>query len=148
MPTRALDTDLTAALRARGMRVTQQRLVIHRTVRELDGHVSAEDVLRAVGERLPGVSLPTVYSALELLEQLGAVRHVGHVAGRALFDARLDEHHHAVCSACGRVEDVDAPIDAAPAIAAARRQGFARARAGLVLTGVCDRCSDGAPPYT
>ena len=139
MPT-ASDIQLTAALRARGQRVTPQRLVIHRTLRELNHHVSAEEVLAEVEQRLPNVSLPTVYSTLELLEELGLVRRVGSVAGRILFDSRLDEHAHVVCARCGRVEDIDAPFDAEPALAAARRAGFADGEAGLLVTGVCSRC--------
>jgi Fe2+ or Zn2+ uptake regulation protein len=149
MPTAAPHPDLAAALRARGLRVTRQRIEIERTVRELGGHVSAEDVLNGVGERLRGVSLPTVYSTLELLEELGSVRCVGHVAGRVLFDSRVDEHHHVVCSRCGRVEDIEAPFDTAPALAAAREAGFAGTQAGLTVTGICAPCRrDGGPPYT
>jgi Fe2+ or Zn2+ uptake regulation protein len=148
MPTAAPHPDLASALRARGMRVTRQRLEIDRTVRELGGHVSAEDVLTGVGARLRGVSLPTVYSTLELLEELGAVRRVGHVAGRVLFDSRVDEHHHVVCSRCGRVEDIDASFDADAALTAARRAGFADAHAGLTVTGICASCRASAGPYT
>ena len=134
------DTALVEALRARGQRVTSQRLVIHRLLRERAGHVSADDVLAAVADRLPNVSLPTVYATLELLEELGLVRRVGFVGGRVLYDSRLDEHHHAACSVCGRVEDVDAPVDVAPAVEAAGRAGFAELRAGLVVSGVCRDC--------
>jgi Fe2+ or Zn2+ uptake regulation protein len=132
--------ELSEALRARGQRVTPQRLAIHRTVREMNRHVSAEELLDAVEETVPGVSLPTVYSTLELLEELGLVRRVGSVGGRVLFDSRLDDHHHVVCSRCGRVEDLDASVDAGPAIAAARRAGYEGASAGLLVTGVCSRC--------
>src|SRR3954454_18324947 len=102
------DTSLIDALRARGQRVTPQRLVIHRILREQNRHVSVEEVQSLVSDRLPNVSLPTVYSTLELLEELGLVRRVGEIGGRVLFDSRLDDHHHAVCSNCGRTEDIDA----------------------------------------
>src|SRR3954469_1899142 len=141
MTFRTDDKALTEALRARGQRVTPQRLVIHRTLRARDQHVSAEQVLEAVEETLPNVSLPTVYSTLELLEELGMVRRVGSVGGRVLYDSRLDEHHHAVCSKCGRIEDIDAPLDRAAAVAAAARAGIAHARPGLVVTGVCRDCA-------
>jgi Fe2+ or Zn2+ uptake regulation protein len=134
------DSELAGALRARGQRVTPQRLVIHRMLREQNRHMSADQVLGAVEERLPNVSLPTVYSTLELLEELGLVRRVGEIGGRVLFDSRLDEHHHAVCSRCGRIEDLDAPVNAEPALAAAEHAGFADARAGLIVTGLCGRC--------
>src|SRR3979409_1906783 len=103
---------LTKVLHERGQRVTPQRLVIHRTLQDLNRHVSAEEVLDAVAERLPHVSLPTVYSTLELLGQLGLVRRVGPAGGRMMFDPRLDEHQHVVCSRCGRIEDLDAAVDA------------------------------------
>jgi Fur family transcriptional regulator, stress-responsive regulator len=138
--TRATDTPLTEALRARGQRVTPQRLVIHRILREQNRHVSVEEVQSLVSDRLPNVSLPTVYATLELLEELGLVRRVGEIGGRVLFDSRLDDHHHAVCERCGRIEDIDAPLDAGPALEAAGRAGFEGARAGLLVTGLCARC--------
>lgn len=144
---RATETDpdrqLTEVLHARGQRVTPQRLVINRTLQELGRHVSAEEVLDAVGKKLPNVSLPTVYSTLELLGQLGVVRRVGPAGGRVLFDPRMEEHQHAVCSVCGRVEDLDASLDATPALAAARHAGWSDTSAGLIVTGVCDRCAAG-----
>lgn len=134
------DRQLKNALHERGQRVTPQRLAIHRTIRQLDRHVSAEELLGAVEENVPGVSLPTVYSTLELLEELALIRRVGSFNGRALFDPRLDPHHHAVCSRCGRVDDIEAPVDPAPALAEARRAGYADASAGLIVTGVCAAC--------
>ena len=65
-----------AALRNAVYRVTPQRHAIQRTLVELGRHVSAEQLLHAVGERLPNVSLPTVYSALEALGEAGLVRRV------------------------------------------------------------------------
>ena len=135
------DSQLIQALHSRGQRVTPQRLVINRTVQEMGRHVSAEEILGEVEKRLPNVSLPTVYSTLELLGELGVVRRVGPAAGRMLFDPRIEEHEHVVCSVCGRVEDVDAPVDATPALDAARAAGWSDTAAGVLLTGVCDRCA-------
>src|SRR5919202_3918735 len=135
------DDTLAQTLRARGQRVTPQRLVINRLRRERNRHVSADELLEAVDERLPNVSLPTVYSTLELFEELRLVRRVGYVGGRVLWDSRLDEHHHAACARCGRVEDIHAPVDAGAALAAARAAGFSDARAGLVVTGLCRDCA-------
>ena len=81
--------DLPTALRERGMRVTPQRVVLHRALRELDRHVTADELLDSVADRLPNVSLPTIYATLELLEELGMVRRVQR-AGTTLFDPRVD----------------------------------------------------------
>src|SRR3954447_4933768 len=100
------DTQLQDELRSRGMRVTPQRVLIHRALRELDRHVSADEVLVAVSERLPDASLPTVYATLELVAELGVVRRVAARTGPALYDPRVNPHQHGVCGSCGRVEDL------------------------------------------
>jgi Fe2+ or Zn2+ uptake regulation protein len=136
-----IDDELAGALRARGRRVTPQRLVIHRALRELDRHVTADEVFALASERLPNVSLPTVYATLELFEVLGIVHRVTVGRGAVLYDPRGDEHHHLVCRRCGAVRDVDAAIDMTGLRRAARRHGFVPDRAELVLSGLCASCA-------
>jgi Fur family transcriptional regulator, stress-responsive regulator len=136
------DMTLPETLHARGMRVTPQRLVIHETLGELDRHATAEQVREAVAGRLPGVSLPTVYATLELLEDLGLVRRVRAGSGAVLYDPRTTPHQHAVCRSCGAVADLDAPVDAGAALRAARRSGFHPEGADTVVSGLCERCAE------
>ena len=107
-----MSQELVNALRERGMRVTPQRVVVHRALRELDRHVTADELLDAVTDRLPNVSLPTIYATLDLLEQLGMVRRVQR-AGTTLFDPRTEPHHHLVCTTCGSVDDLELELDSA-----------------------------------
>ncbi|MDQ3850429.1 MAG: transcriptional repressor [Actinomycetota bacterium] len=137
------DLDLTTPLRERGMRVTSQRVLVHRALRELDRHVTAEELLTAVAERLPNVSLPTIYATLELLEELGMVRRVELGAGATLFDPRTDPHHHMICETCGAIDDLDAELHAAPLLQAGLERGFAPDRVEAVLRGRCRSCSAG-----
>jgi Fe2+ or Zn2+ uptake regulation protein len=132
-----------AALRAAGYRVTPQRLMIHGTLVELGRHVGAEELLEAVERRLPNVSLPTVYSALEALEDAGLVRRVSAGQGRALYDARPADHHHLVCRRCGAVEDLAADVSLSGALAAASRHGFTPDGAEVVVRGLCANCRAG-----
>ena len=135
------ESTLAAALRERGQRVTSQRLVLYRTLRELDRHASAEEVMRAAAPSLPGLSLPTVYATMDLFEDLGLVRRVP-AGSVTLFDPRADEHLHFSCRRCGRVIDVeDRRADLSAAIAAARRAGLRAERAEVVISGLCDRCA-------
>ncbi len=131
--------DLSTALRERGMRVTPQRIVVHRALRDLDRHVTADELLDAVGDRLPNVSLPTIYATLELLEELGMVRRVQR-AGTTLFDPRQDLHHHLICAVCGSIEDLDSELETRQLVSAAGRHGFAPQRIEAVVHGVCASC--------
>lgn len=134
------DEILSAKLRERGLRVTSQRLVIHRALVARDQHLSAEQVLESISEHLPGTSLPTVYATLELLEELRLVRRVSTGTGAVLFDSRTQPHSHTVCRRCGALADVDAPIGEARALKRARESGFTPDHAQVVIWGLCRDC--------
>lgn len=139
--TDATETSLAEALRARGGRVTPQRLAIAKVVRETGGHVTAEAVFGEVSRRMPGVSLPTVYATLELLEELGQVRRVPAASGAVLFDARTDAHDHFICRRCGAVADLDCGTDHAAVLGVAAARGFRPDDAQVVVSGLCADCA-------
>jgi Fe2+ or Zn2+ uptake regulation protein len=134
------DEHLTTLLRGRGLRVTSQRLLIHRVLREQGGHVSIERVHELVRPQLPGVSQQTVYSTMQLLADLGVARRVLTHTGPCLFEARDDGHHHVVCERCGRLDDIDADVSLEPALAAARAGGFTPKSAALTVLALCEDC--------
>ena len=132
--------EIRTALRARGLRVTPQRLAIHGALRALGHHATAEEVLARVHGTVPGVSLPTVYAGLELLADLGLATRVH--AGRAVrYDPRADAHHHLVCEACGAVVDLDAEIDLRPALERVRAAGAVATGAEVLVRGRCAVCN-------
>jgi Fe2+ or Zn2+ uptake regulation protein len=126
------DQKLSEALRARGQRVTLPRLMVHRFVSRAPQHVTADDV----HEELPSLSFATIYSTLELLEELGLVRRVSTLEGVAVYDSRTDAHDHAVCRVCGRMFDLE-PSKVSPAAAPS---GFQVEQAQLQVVGVCADC--------
>jgi Fe2+ or Zn2+ uptake regulation protein len=134
------DVELAELLRQRGLRATSQRVVMHRLLREHNRHVTAEELLGEAAEKLPGVSLPTVYATLELFEELGIVRRVNGGGGTLLWDTRAEAHGHMICSRCGRIEDMEIPIDLERARRSAARSGFQPDRAEIVVSGLCARC--------
>jgi Fe2+ or Zn2+ uptake regulation protein len=134
-----MSQELATALRERGMRVTPQRVVVHRALSELDRHVTADELLDAVTERLPSVSLPTIYATLELLEELGMVRRLQR-SGTTLFDPRTEPHHHLVCTSCGAVEDLDSALDSAALERAAAGHDFMPERIEAIVHGRCRDC--------
>ena len=88
-----------------GMKLTHQRMEIFREVAQTVEHPDAETVLRGVRERIPTVSLDTVYRTLWLLNDLDLVDTLGPSRERACFDANLRRHHHFVCRRCGSTRD-------------------------------------------
>ena len=139
-PTTLEASDVAAALRRSGYRVTPQRLAVASTLAHAGRHLSAEEVMAAVAEAVPGVSLPTVYASLEALEDTGLVRRVAGGRGPALYDAGPAAHHHMVCRRCGAVSDLEADVALDPALTRARRLGFTAEGAEVVVRGLCADC--------
>jgi Fe2+ or Zn2+ uptake regulation protein len=138
------DAQLSAVLHERGQRVTPQRLMINRALHELNRHVTADEVLHSVTERLPNVSAPTVYSTLELFEDLGVVRRLGVQHGAVVYDPRPEPHDHMVCDRCGKIEDLDGGTRLAGAIKRALEAGFEPRRAEVRINGLCRDCASSA----
>jgi Fe2+ or Zn2+ uptake regulation protein len=136
-----IDERLVGKLRDRHLRVTPQRIVIHRTLCSEARHMTAEQVLDSVSDVLPGTSLPTVYSTLELLESLDLVRRVGTGNGAVVFDSRLEPHAHTVCRQCGAMADLEGAAAPKDALTKAGATGFVPDHAQLVVWGLCRDCA-------
>ncbi len=136
---------VTDALRERGLRITPQRVAILGALRRLANHPSAEEVFRAVRSDFPSLSLTTVYRTLETLAERGEVALVHLGRERARFDHRTDPHHHATCTSCGRLEDVDlAESSIEPGIAIPLFGGRRPRGNVVVFYGVCTPCNERA----
>lgn len=133
--------DLVRLLRARGQRVTSQRLVILRELRRRRRHATAEDIHQAVLHELPGTATPTIYATLDLLVELGLARKIDAGIGVSLYDGRTDPHQHVVCRRCGRIEDLDGELDYEPLMSAAAAAGFSPSAAELMIAGLCPSCA-------
>lgn len=86
-------------------RVTPQRLEIFKEIARSERHPDAEQIFNGVRERLPTISLDTVYRTLWWLTELGLVNTLGPTQEGTRFDANLDRHHHFVCRQCGLTRD-------------------------------------------
>lgn len=87
-------------------RMTRQRRVVLETVRTIMNHPSVDTVYEKVRRRLPRISLATVYRNLEVLAEQGELLKVESAGQRMRFDHNTHAHHHIVCVACGKLDDV------------------------------------------
>ena len=98
--------DFEDVCRKSGVKRTHQRMEIFRAVAQTVEHPDAERVYRSVCERIPTISLDTVYRTLWLFKDLGLITTLGSPGKeRTRFDANLDHHHHFVCVKCGLTRD-------------------------------------------
>jgi len=92
-------------LRNAGVKLTPQRMEIFREMAMSKDHPDAEKIYNSVRERLPSLSLDTVYRTLWSLLDLGLIATLGPPRKTVRFDANMDSHHHFVCTKCGMTRD-------------------------------------------
>ena len=129
------------ALRLRKLKITPQRLEIFRAIAASDAHPTAEEIHAKIIEKMPAVSLDTVYRTLSTLQENGIISKVEVLDDSARFDANLQRHHHLICVKCKKVEDVYWPaFDRLGAPADTVRWGKV-IQSHAELRGICRKCS-------
>ncbi|MFN2352399.1 MAG: Fur family transcriptional regulator [Kiritimatiellia bacterium] len=129
---------LPKSLRRHAVRPTPQRLAILRELAARKIHPDAETIYEQVRQRLPAISLDTVYRNLRLLEARGLIMRVTTVRERARYDADLSPHSHFICSKCSRVLDV--PVSALRPVPAEADAFGTVASVHVEFRGLCHQC--------
>ena len=130
------------AVRAGGLRLTAARRAVLAALFAAEGPVSAEEIAAGLGGRVTATEISSVYRNLELLEQLGVVRHLhaGHGPGRYVLETAA-ERGYLACESCGAIvtlegaelEAVRGPVRAA--------SGFEPDLSHFPVVGRCARCA-------
>lgn len=132
-------------LRARGLRWTPQRRVLLEVLDGVDGHVTGAELIERTRRLDPATTPSTVYRTLDVLEDLGLVRHSHGLAGRQEFHVSPGPNHgHLVCSSCGGTWELSAREVRGLVDELRGGRGFDVAVDHLTIEGRCANCSHGA----
>jgi Fur family ferric uptake transcriptional regulator len=91
----------TSQLRARGFRMTPQRMVILHVLHHSGEHLSPVEVFEHASRDLPGLTETTVYRTLEFLAENGLAHSARTHSGHLIYEIARQDHHHLVCRKCG-----------------------------------------------
>lgn len=129
-------------LRERGLRWTPQRRVLVEVLAQADGHISSAALVERCREVDPQTIPSTVYRTLDVLEELGVIRHNHAADGREEFHVMPEtEHGHLHCTTCGGSWDIEAAEAAELVRSLSRRRGFAVDLSHLSVVGLCLGCA-------
>lgn len=125
-----------------------RRTIAHISVLEVmthaDEHLSVQEIYERITEH-PSLSLSTVHRIMGRLTAAGLV-HVLPLPGEARYGLSDHAHGHAICSACGRVEELSDTALATIMRAAEQETGFALLPSGVGLQGLCPDCQAAEAP--
>ena len=92
-------------LRDNHIQVTQQRLEVLRVLRELNTHVTVDDVVAALRERDVTLTLATIYNILSIFEKKGLIMKIESAGEPIIFDVNTFPHFHILDSETREVRD-------------------------------------------
>lgn len=134
---------LNERLRSRGWRITPQRRAVAQALSGPDLHLTAEEIFARAREVVPEISRATVYNTLRELVEMGELDEVQISPGPALYDPNaLVEHHHLVCSNCGRIYDIHPRGVEHIRLDRADETGVEVERVEVTLHGTCASCAE------
>lgn len=134
------DAPADALIRGAGLRVTATRVAVLEALRDRP-HATADDVFARVSGTLAGTSKQSVYNALGDFADAGLARRIEPAGHSGTFELRVgDNHHHVVCTRCGRIDDVDCVVGSAPCLHVPEGSGFVIETAEVTFWGVCPDC--------
>jgi len=90
----------------KGLKLTPQRMVIFRILYECNQHVTVDQVYQKASAEYPMLSPATVYRNMEQMVDAGLLTRLDLGGSSMRYDTNLEEHHHFVCTECGKVSDV------------------------------------------
>jgi len=129
-----------SATQQAGIKRTHQRLEIFRVVASSSEHPSAEAVYREVKQKMPTVSLDTVYRTLWTFTELGLLNTLGPRQEKVRFDANTERHHHFVCVSCRFVHDIERDVLQDVKIPKSVQNWGAVIHTHVELRGICMNC--------
>src|ERR687897_1503824 len=137
--------ELTELFRRQGLRVTPQRQAIFGLLHGDDRHPAVESIYDAARAQMPTISLKTVYQTVNDLATMGEVVLLDLGTGSHRVDPNVEhDHHHLICTRCGKVRDV--PLDLADVRLPPRyRRGFSVSAVEGKFPGLWDGCAAQAP---
>lgn len=130
--------DDIALLKEHHLKATPQRLQILQYLHTHHTHPRADDIYTALKRTSPSLSRTTVYNALETLKKERLIHAVTISQGETRYDARLDTHHHFLCTSCHTISDIDL---ACPNIKRVEGGGYCIQEVHGYFTGICPQCA-------
>ncbi len=135
-----LKGGLKKRLESTGSHLTRQRAAVFEYLSRVEHHPTADEVYLAVKQRLPKISLATVYKNLEALVNCGAISRLTYGDAASRYDIRTDHHYHTRCLECGKIWDLDAKQGSELLKQIRPQSGFAVEDYRLELLGRCRDC--------
>ena len=136
------DVEYAPQLRARGFRMTSQRMAILHVLRHEGTHLSPADVYKKARKELPGLTEPTVYRTLEFLADNALIRSSYNSSGHFTYEIAGSDHHHVICRNCGSEIEVEHTLLESLNRILDTTSGYRSIDSHVTFFGICPKCQN------
>jgi Fur family transcriptional regulator, peroxide stress response regulator len=138
--TQATNESIKRQLKAKGLKLTPQRLaIIEVLIEKGDSHPGASSVYEEAKKRKKSLSLSTTYATLNELSRLGIIKTLQFDSMENRYEGNLEDHINLICAHCGRIIDYMIP-PLADQQEIAKKTGFSVTDSRLEYYGYCGDC--------
>jgi Fe2+ or Zn2+ uptake regulation protein len=130
-------------LRARGYRMTPQRLAILHVLHHSGKHLTPAQIYEKASKEINGLTEPTVYRTLEFLAENGLARPAQMGNGHLAYEIARHEHHHLKCRTCGNEMEVEHVLLAKLYRQLESASGYRLMNGHITFFGLCPGCQKG-----
>jgi Fur family transcriptional regulator, peroxide stress response regulator len=127
------------------LRETKQKKAILDFLRKTRSHPTADQIYDSVRKIIPSISKGTVYRNLQVLIDSGVVSVLNIRGTLSRYEVRQAAHYHFRCEGCGRVIDLDEPVDRGLNDRVSKRTGFVVSGHQTEFRGWCADCRQPSP---
>jgi Fur family transcriptional regulator, ferric uptake regulator len=126
---------------ARTVYATATRRAILDLLKHKQRYLTAAVIYAALRPSIPKLALSTIYRTLDLLTELGTISSRTEGSGEASYVfCTTEHHHHALCTLCGHVDDVDCAAMEQFKATLLANQSFLLDEHSIEFFGRCARC--------
>ncbi len=132
----------TQFLEAHRMRKTSERFAILDKIFSSSAHVDVDTLYRQLLADEYHVSRATVYNTLNLFVEAGLARRINLGDGVTRYERVVGStnHHHLICTHCGKVREIKA-VETVATLMPQKLRSFEPAYYTLYIYGLCSRCA-------
>ncbi|HTP65610.1 MAG TPA: Fur family transcriptional regulator [Geobacteraceae bacterium] len=139
IPSEEIKSRLIAGLKAKGYKLTSQRLEILDFLSKDATHPGVMDIVAQVRKKVPKISLSTVYYNMDILKKEGLIREIEFYDRDNRYDVNVSNHLNLICKQCGKIEDFMMTVPVPPKVIE-HKTGFKPSHMRFEYYGFCRDC--------
>lgn len=133
--------DCKTELKEVDLRATPARIAVMNFLENTSQPVDVNSVINYLNARVIKTDPATVFRIMNTLTQKGITTPIEFQEGKTRYElAGKAHHHHLVCDACGKIQDVSTSIIPSLEKEIQKKQNFLIKRHSLEFFGICKNC--------